>query len=175
MSPKSTSGHLLPNRKPASHTGASGQARRPLTQKAGACFGLWSVQHSGDSGRLRTVALIAWLGGRVRLSSWALEEAFLSLLWPSGHKLHWLPKARGFVCSFLRWSLNVGVLPWGFNLICSSGEALSFEFPSDGELTVLGLDLCQESVPASSTFFNAGLLLLAWWIGVIHITVGVFS
>ena len=26
MSPKSTSGHLLPNRKPAPHTGASGQA-----------------------------------------------------------------------------------------------------------------------------------------------------
>lgn len=58
--------------------------------------------------------------------------------------------------------------------MCSSGEALSFESPSDGELTVLGLDLCRECVPASSTFFDAGLLLLARWRGVIQITVGVF-
>lgn len=110
------------------------------------CFGLRFVQHSGDGGLLRTVALIALWGEWVSLSSWALEEPFLSLLWPSGHTLHWLPKARGLVCSFLRWSLKAGVLPWGFNLVCSSGEALSFEFPSDGELTVLGLDLCRECV-----------------------------
>lgn len=62
MSPKSTSGHLLTNRKPAPYTEASESARRPLTQKAGVCFGLRFVQHSGDDGQLRTVALIACWG-----------------------------------------------------------------------------------------------------------------
>lgn len=100
MSPRSTSGHLLPNQKPAPYTGAAGQARRPLTQKAGVCFGLPPVQHSGDDGRLRTVALIALWGERVHLSSRALEEPCLSLLWPSRHKLHWLPKARGLCAYF---------------------------------------------------------------------------
>lgn len=144
--------------KPAPYTGAAGQARRPLTESWGV---FWSAACAALWGRwpAKNCSSDCSVGGTVHLSSRALEEpasvmAFLDTSSTGFPKLE--------VCVLIsQVGLNVGVLLWGFNLVCSQEKLWVLSF------LLMVSWLCwdwiyAESVPASSTFFYLLLVFFYW-------------